>query len=55
VGHPQLGAQTRRWAVPVYPLYYNYEVRAHAAALRGPEAYAPGGEATWSVERWEIK
>jgi peptide/nickel transport system substrate-binding protein len=41
--------------VPVYPLYYNYDVRAHAAALRGPQAYAPGGEATWGVEKWEIR
>jgi peptide/nickel transport system substrate-binding protein len=41
--------------VPLYPLYYNYDVRAHAAALLGPQAYAPGGEATWAVEKWEIK
>jgi peptide/nickel transport system substrate-binding protein len=40
--------------VPLYPLYYNYDVRAHAATLRGPQAYAPGGEATWGVEKWEI-
>ncbi len=40
--------------IPLYPLYYNYDVRAHAAALRGPQAYAPGGEATWSVETWEL-
>jgi peptide/nickel transport system substrate-binding protein len=38
--------------VPLYPLYYNYDVRAHAAALRGPQAYAPSGEATWAVETW---
>ncbi len=40
--------------VPLYPLYYNYDVRAHVAGLRGPQAYAPGGEATWAVEKWEL-
>jgi peptide/nickel transport system substrate-binding protein len=40
--------------LPVYPLYYNYDVRAHLSALRGPQSYAPGGEATWGLERWEI-
>jgi peptide/nickel transport system substrate-binding protein len=41
--------------VPLYPLYYNYDVRAHSVSIRGPEAYAPGGEATWGVERWEVR
>ena len=40
--------------VPLYPLYYNYDVLAHAATLRGPQPYAPGGEATWGVETWEL-
>ena len=40
--------------VPLYPLYYNYDVRAHATSLRGPQAYASGGEATWGVETWEL-
>lgn len=40
--------------VPLYPLYYNYEVRAHVAALRGPQNYAPGGDVTWAVEAWEF-
>jgi peptide/nickel transport system substrate-binding protein len=40
--------------VPLFPLYYNYDVQAHIARLRGPQAYAPGGEATWGVETWEL-
>lgn len=40
---------------PMFPLYYNYLVQAHVAELRGPRAYAPGGNATWNVHEWEFK
>lgn len=40
--------------LPVYPLYYNYDVRAFTSALRGPQPYAPGAAPTWGVEKWEI-
>ena len=38
----------------VYPLYYNYDVRAFTSALRGPRPYAPGGAPTWALEQWEF-
>ena len=41
--------------VPVYPLYYNYDVRAHSTILLGPQSYGPGGELTWLVEQWELR
>jgi ABC-type transport system substrate-binding protein len=41
--------------VPIFPLYYNYIVTAHLADLKGPLAYAPGGQATWGIETWEFR
>jgi peptide/nickel transport system substrate-binding protein len=41
--------------VPLYPLYYNYVVHAHAAALQGPSAFAPGGEGTWNIHTWTLR
>jgi len=39
--------------LPVFPLYYNYIVTAHGAALAGPQEYAPGGSGGFNVARWE--
>ena len=39
--------------LPVFPLYYNYIVTAHGAALAGPQEYAPGGSGVLNVARWE--
>jgi peptide/nickel transport system substrate-binding protein len=39
--------------LPVFPLYYNYIVTAHAAALTGPREYAPGGSGMLNVASWE--
>lgn len=41
--------------LPVYPLYYNYDVRAFTSTLRGPQNYAPGGSPTWALEQWEVR
>ncbi|HZT06267.1 MAG TPA: peptide ABC transporter substrate-binding protein [Chloroflexota bacterium] len=41
--------------VPVIPMYNNFVVEAHTAALHGPQAYAPGGSATWDVQNWEYR
>jgi peptide/nickel transport system substrate-binding protein len=41
--------------VPLFPLYYNFIVQAHVAGLKGPQAYAPGGQATWDVQKWELQ
>ena len=41
--------------LPVYPLYYNYDIRAFRSALRGPQPYAPNGAPTWALETWEIR
>lgn len=38
--------------LPMFPLYYNYLVAAHVAAIQGPNAYAPGGSGTWNVHEW---
>ena len=42
------------YALPLLPPG-TYDVRAHVAALHGPQNYAPGGEVTWGVERWEFR
>jgi peptide/nickel transport system substrate-binding protein len=39
--------------LPVFPLYYNYIVTAHGAALVGPREYAPGGSGMFNVMQWE--
>jgi peptide/nickel transport system substrate-binding protein len=39
--------------LPVFPLYYNYIVTAHAAALSGPVEYAPGGSGMLNVAQWQ--
>ncbi|HEY3118448.1 MAG TPA: ABC transporter substrate-binding protein [Chloroflexota bacterium] len=36
----------------VFPLYYNYGVKARIGALKGPQATAPSGSTTWAVEQW---
>jgi peptide/nickel transport system substrate-binding protein len=41
--------------VPIFPLYFNYLVQAHVAGLKGPQAYAPGGQATWGIHEWEFR
>jgi ABC-type transport system substrate-binding protein len=38
--------------VPIIPLYYSYNVKAHVSALKGPQTYAPTGSVTWGVEEW---
>ena len=39
--------------VLMMPLYYNYGVKASVSALKGPQATAPAGSATWGVEQWD--
>ena len=39
--------------LPVFPLYYNYIVTPHVAALTGPRNYAPTGSGIWNVHQWE--
>lgn len=40
--------------VPVLPLYYNLDVVAHGAALRGV-VVAPDGSIGWNVHEWEMR
>jgi peptide/nickel transport system substrate-binding protein len=36
----------------VFPLFYNYGVKAHVNQVQGPQATAPTGSTTWGVEQW---
>ncbi len=35
-------------------LYYNEQVVAHAAALRGPQPIAPTSTFTWNAHEWML-
>jgi ABC-type oligopeptide transport system substrate-binding subunit len=37
----------------VFPLFYNYGVKAHVNALKGPQSTAPTGSTTWGLEQWD--
>jgi peptide/nickel transport system substrate-binding protein len=39
--------------LPVLPLYFNFEVAAHSAALRGPEVSAPSSTTFGNIHLWE--
>jgi peptide/nickel transport system substrate-binding protein len=41
--------------VPVFPLYFNFIVIAHAARLHGPALVAPEAEVSWNVHTWELR
>jgi peptide/nickel transport system substrate-binding protein len=41
--------------VPVFPLYFNFIVIAHAARLQGPRLVAPDTEVSWNVHTWELR
>ncbi len=40
---------------PVFPLYFNFIVIAHAARLAGPQLVAPDAEVSWAVHTWELR
>jgi peptide/nickel transport system substrate-binding protein len=36
----------------LFPLFYNYGVKANVSQIQGPQATAPTGSTTWGVEQW---
>jgi hypothetical protein len=39
--------------MPSVPLYYQFQVVAHTAALRGPEPFTPDSTRYANVHQWE--
>lgn len=41
--------------LPAFKLFFNVDVVAHLAALRGPEVGTPESLALWNIHEWELR